>query len=76
MQLMDCQPTRESLVAVGLAALANATDDKACHTAALQKYVASINFIRRALQDPANASLETTLTLLVALSIYEVCVPS
>jgi hypothetical protein len=72
-ELMDSQPTRESLVAVGLAALANATDDKTCHTAALQKYTASINYIRRTLQDPVNASLDSTLKILVTLCIYEVC---
>lgn len=72
MELMDSEPTRESLLAVGLAALTNATGDKACHTAALQKYAASINFLRRALQDPMNASVEDTIRLLVTLSIYEV----
>ncbi|CRG89556.1 hypothetical protein PISL3812_06593 [Talaromyces islandicus] len=70
-ELIDNQPVRESLVAIGLAALTNATGEKACHTAALQKYATSINFLRRALQDPVNANVDVTITILVSLSIYE-----
>lgn len=72
-EIIACKATREALEAVGLVALFNVTGEKAYHTAALQKYVASIYVIRRTIQDPANANVEDTTWLLMILSIYEVC---
>lgn len=69
-------PLRDATISVGLAAMANVNQDRALSLAAREMYVAAINFVRRAVQNPERANANQTFHIIVMLSMYEVRVPA
>ncbi|KAJ5805224.1 hypothetical protein N7474_011111 [Penicillium riverlandense] len=62
---------RDSLVAVGLYAMANVKRDRALRTVAREKYISAIHYIRSVVMNPAQANTEQALKILVMLGLYE-----
>ncbi|KAJ5363552.1 uncharacterized protein N7496_009265 [Penicillium cataractarum] len=71
-------PLRDATISVGLAAMANVNQDRALSLAAREKYVAAINVVRRAVQNPEQANANQTFHIIVMLSMYEMvcCAPN
>ena len=65
-------PLRDATVSVGLAAMSNVSQDRALSLAAREKYVAAINVVRRAIENPEKANANLTFHIIVMLSMYEV----
>jgi hypothetical protein len=65
-------PLRDATISVGLAAMANVYQDRALLLAAREMYVAAINYVRRAVQNPEQANANQTFHIIVMLSMYEV----
>lgn len=65
-------PLREAVMAVGLAAMSNVTRDKSSLLVAREKYVAALNVVRAAVENPQLANPELTFKIIVMLSLFEV----
>lgn len=65
-------PLRDATISVGLAAMSNVSQDRALSLAAREKYVAAINVVRKAVQNPDQANANQTFLIIVMLSMYEV----
>lgn len=63
---------RDSVISVGLAAMANVTRDRSLLLVSREKYVAAINSVRMAVGNPEQANPDQTFKLIVLLSLYEV----
>ncbi|KAJ5666743.1 hypothetical protein N7462_011152 [Penicillium macrosclerotiorum] len=75
--LPDQSPLRNAVVSVGLAAMSNVTRDRSLLLVARERYVASINFVRSAVEFPEKANPDETLKTILMLSLYEmVCCTS
>ncbi|KAJ5175891.1 uncharacterized protein N7482_001768 [Penicillium canariense] len=69
---------RDAVVSVGLAAMSNVTQDRALSLAAREKYVATINVVQRAVENPESANVNQTFKIILMLSLYEMvcCTPN
>ena len=61
-----------SITAVGMAGLANSKKDSGLMILARAKYDMSLRHINKALQNPAEASKESTIAAVVIMSMFEV----
>ncbi|KAJ5974490.1 hypothetical protein N7481_011700 [Penicillium waksmanii] len=70
-------PLRDAVMAVGLAAMSNVTHDQSLLLAAREKYLAALNIVRAAVENPQLANPVLTFKLILMLSLFEmVCCPS
>ncbi|KAJ5758609.1 hypothetical protein N7520_005765 [Penicillium odoratum] len=70
-------PFRDAVLSVGLAALSNVTRDPSLRLAAREKYVASLQTVRRAVENPLQARPNQTLNIILMIGLYEmVCCTS
>jgi hypothetical protein len=65
-------PLRDATISVGLAAMSNVSQDRALSLAAREKYVAAINVVRTAVQNPELANANQTFQIIIMLTLYEV----
>lgn len=65
-------PLRDAVMAVGLAAMSNVTHDKSLLSAAREKYLAALNIVRAAVENPQLANPVLTFKLILMLSLFEV----
>lgn len=63
---------RDAVISVGLAAMANVTQDRSLLLVSREKYVEAISSVRLAVGNPEQVSPDQTLKLIVMLSLYEV----
>ncbi|KAJ5407795.1 hypothetical protein N7509_001678 [Penicillium cosmopolitanum] len=70
-------PLRDAVMAVGLAAMSNVTHDHSLLQAARVKYLAALNIVRAAVENPQRANPVLIFKLILMLSLFEmVCCPS
>ncbi|KAE8137412.1 hypothetical protein BDV38DRAFT_282958 [Aspergillus pseudotamarii] len=71
-------PLRDATISVGLAAMSNVSQDRALSLAAREKYVAAINVVQKAVQNPDQANANQTFHIILMLSMYEMvcCAPN
>ncbi|KAJ5646009.1 hypothetical protein N7490_002381 [Penicillium lividum] len=70
-------PFRDAVLSVGLAALSNVNRDPSLRLAAREKYAASLQNVRRAVENPLQARLNQTLKIILMIGLYEmVCCTS
>jgi hypothetical protein len=65
-------PVTSLVTSLGMAVLANTRNSPAMRTTAIAKYAAAIRSMNAALQDPVQASSNSTLIIVVLLGLYEV----
>lgn len=65
-------PLRDATISVGLAAMSNVSQDRVLSLAAREKYVAAINVVRTAVQNPEHANANQTFQIIIMLTLYEV----
>lgn len=66
-------PLRDAVMAVGLAAMSNVTHDHSLLQAARVKYLAALNIVRAAVENPQRANPVLIFKLILMLSLFEVC---
>ena len=64
-----------TIASVGMAGISNVKKDPHLMAAARQKYISALRMTNIALQDPVSARTDQTLTAIVLLGIFEVCIP-
>ncbi|KAJ5525679.1 hypothetical protein N7494_012329 [Penicillium frequentans] len=68
---------RDAVVSVGLAALSNVTRDRSLRLVAREKYAASLNAVRQAVENPLQASPPQIMKIILMIGLYEmVCCTS
>lgn len=65
-------PLQDAVMAVGLAAMSNVTHDQSLLLAAREKYLAALNIIRAAVENPQLANPVLTFKIILMLSLFEV----
>ncbi|KAJ5205256.1 Chondroitin AC/alginate lyase [Penicillium cf. griseofulvum] len=70
--------SRDAVISVGLAALSNVSNDRALRILSREKHAMVIKAVREVVEDPAQANPDTTVSLIVMLSLYEMvsCAPN
>jgi hypothetical protein len=66
------QSSRDAVISVGLAALSNVNNDKSLRILSREKHAMVIKAVREVVEDPAQANPDTTVSLIIMLSLYEV----